>query len=470
MYLAEQFNWWPGGLPIRENFRQSIIAMISKRVFFLLVMSGAFYAYAQPVKQEIKQLVDTYAALGKFNGSILVAAQGKVLLNKGYGYKDIKNRTLNDKHTIYQIASLTKSFTATLILKLVELNRLSLSDKISRFYPGFPKGDSLTVAQLLAHTSGLSDNDSINKTKTYQGSEEAQFLAALKDRALDFSPGTDWKYSNAGYILLGYISEHVSGMSYYDAVRTYLFSPLQLDHSGFDFMGLASADKATGYWEFPENDTVRAATLIDYSGPRAAGAIYSTIGDLYKWHQGLQMGKLVSLSLLNRAYTAVKSNYGYGWIIDSVAKAKVVWHSGDIWGFKSELARVPADDICIIMLNNIEEVDLHIITRKILAILYHQAYQQPARTRIQLRPGLLKEYVGAYQLRPGEWITVSLEGNRLKATTTRKQELYAQKKDYFLLDDGREHLGIFFNRNSSGLVTDLSFTVGERKVVCPKRE
>ncbi|MCF0075782.1 serine hydrolase [Dyadobacter sp. CY261] len=433
-------------------------------------MSGAFCANAQPVKQQIKKLVDTYATLGKFNGSILVTAQGKVLLNKGYGYKDIKQKTLNDPHTIYQIASLTKSFTATLILKLVESNRLALTDKVSQFYPDLPKGDSITIDQLLSHTSGLSDDDSNTRTKTYPGSEEAKFLAALRDRALDFSPGTDWKYSNAGYILLGYLIERASGMSYYKAVRTYLFTPLGMNHSGFDFIGLSSPDKATGYWEFPQNDTARAATQIDYSGPRAAGAIYSTTADLYRWHQGLQTGKLVSSSLLNRAYTPVRNNYGYGWMIDSVASAKVVWHSGDIWGFKSELARVPADDVCITMLNNAEDVDLHIIARKILAILYHQSYQWPARTKIQFSTRLLQEYVGEYLLRPGEWIKVSLEGNHLKSTTTRKQELYAQKKDYFLLDDGREQLAVVFNRNSSGVVTGLSFSLGERKVVCPKKE
>ncbi|QKZ13560.1 serine hydrolase domain-containing protein [Spirosoma sp. KUDC1026] len=444
--------------------------MSNKRVFFLLVMSWAFCANAQPVKQQIEKLVDTYAALGKFNGSILVAAQGKLLLNKGYGYKDIKQKTFNDPHTIYQIASLTKSFTATLILKLVESNRLALTDKVSQFYPDLPKGDSITIDQLLSHTSGLSDDDSNTRTKTYPGSEEAKFLVALRERPLDFIPGTDWKYSNAGYILLGYIIEHVSGMSYYEAVRTYLFSPLGMNHSGFDFIGLSSPNKATGYWEFPQNDTARAATLIDYRGPRAAGAIYSTTGDLYQWHQGLQGGKLISSSLLNRAYTPVKNNYGYGWMIDSVGRTKVVWHSGDIWGFKSELARVPADDICIIMLNNMEDVDLHIITRKILAILYHQPYQWPARTRIQLSTRVLQAYIGEYQLRPGEWIKVSLDGHRLTATTTRKQELYAQKEDYFLLDDGREQLGVVFNRNSLGLVTDLSFSLGERKVICPKKE
>ncbi|GAB3281989.1 hypothetical protein GCM10027347_58010 [Larkinella harenae] len=432
-------------------------------------MSGwAFRTHAQRVEQQIGELVEAYAHLGKLNGSILVATQGKVLFQKGYGYQDVRKKTLNDTATVYQIASVTKTFTATLVLKLVELNQLSLADKVARFYPYFPKGDSITIEQLLAHTSGITNQES--EVKTAVGSDEDRFLASFKDQPFDFSPGTDWKYSNAGYILLGYIIERVTGMSYYEAVRAYLFNPLRMNHSGFDFKSLASKHKATGYWEYPESDTVQAATLINYEGPRAAGAIYSTIGDLFKWHQGLQAGKIVGLPLLHQAYQPVKSNYGYGWIIDSVAGAKVVWHSGDIWGFKSELARVPADDICIVILNNIEEVDLHSITHKILAILYHQPYQLPARNMVQLSPSELREYVGAYELRPGEWIKVTVEQNHLKATTNRKQELYAQKKDYFLLDDGKEHLGVTFNRNASGQVTNLSFTLGAQTMICPKKE
>ncbi|MRS60276.1 serine hydrolase [Larkinella terrae] len=444
---------------------------MNRTIFCFLVMSSwAFLSQAQRVDRQIGELIEAYARLGKFNGSILVAAHGKTVYQKGYGYQDIRKKTLNNAATVYQIASVTKTFTATLVLKLVELNRLSLADKVARFYPHFPKGDSVTIEQLLSHTSGIPNPESEVNPKTEVGSDEDRFLAAFKDRTFDFSPGTDWKYSNSGYILLGYIIERVTGMSYYDAVRTYLFTPLRMNHSGFDFKGLASPDKATGYWEYPESDTVQAATLINFEGPRAAGAIYSTIGDLYKWHQGLQAGKIVGLPLLDQAYQPVKSSYGYGWIIDSVAGAKVVWHSGDIWGFKSELARVPADDICIIILNNIEEVDLHSITRKILSILYHQPYQLPARNRIQLSPSNLQEYVGEYELRPGEWIKVTVEQNRLKSTTNRKQELYAQKKDFFLVDDGKEHLGVTFNRNDSGQVTNLSFTLGTRTVVCPKKE
>ncbi|MGV3602978.1 MAG: serine hydrolase domain-containing protein [Dyadobacter fermentans] len=442
--------------------------MLYKCIVLMSLLGSAMLCQAQTVNKQIENLVDTYAALRKFNGSILVAQRGEILLRKGYGYKNFQDKTLNDAKTVYQIASVTKSFTATLVLKLVETNKLALTDRIAKFYPQIPKSDSITIEQLLSHTSGISDNDSLTKHKTYKGSDEEQFIATLTERSLDFAPGSDFRYSNSGYILLGYIVQKVTGTNYYDAIKSRLFQPLQMEHSGFDFTGLSGKDKATGYWEFPTSDTVQPATLIEYFKPAAAGAIYSTVDDLFKWHQGLQSGKIVGKALLERAYTPVKGNYGYGWIIDSVAQAKVVWHSGDIWGFKSELARVPADDICIAMLSNIEDVDLHIITQKILAMIYGQPYQFPAQNKLQLAPEVRKEYVGEYSLRPGEFIKVTVENHSLMATTSRKQELYAQQKDKFLLDDGREQLPVTFTRDSIGKVTALSFTIGDRKIVCPK--
>lgn len=434
----------------------------------MTVITWMHFANAQGIQQQISDLVATYAELGKFNGSILVASNDGILLEKGYGYKDFKKKSPNDASTIYQIASVTKTFTSTLVLKLVELKQLSLVDKLSRFYPGFPKGDSVTIEHLLTHTSGISDDFSDTSYRIYKGSPEEVFIAVLAKRNYDFSPGAGWNYSNSGYILLGYVIQKITGMNYFDAVRAYIFKPLQMNQSGFDFVGLSNPDKATGYWAFPENDSVSPATLIDSSAPRAAGAIYSTVHDLYKWHLGLQTGKILSLPMLNKAYTAVKNNYGYGWIVDSFARAKVVSHSGDIWGFKSEFARVPHDNICITMLNNIEEVDLRIITRKILAILYHQPYQLPAKNKIQLGGTILQKYVGGYVIRPGEIISVSAENGHLMATTDRKQELYAQGEDLFLIDDGNEQKDIRFEKDSSGKVIALSFQNRGKKIICKK--
>ncbi|HEV8081967.1 MAG TPA: serine hydrolase [Chitinophagaceae bacterium] len=418
--------------------------------------------------KKIDELITAYLQSGKFNGSILVALHGKILLEKGYGFKNIKENTFNDSHTIFQIASVTKQFTATVILKLVELKKMSLTDKVSKYYPDFPKADSIRIENLLTHTSGISDHSKDTSFKIYNGSGEETFLASMKRREFDFSPGTSWNYSNSGYILLGYIIQKVSGMTYYEALRKYIFIPLKMNNSAFDFIHLMSKDKATGYWSFPESIAADTATLIDSSGPRAAGAIYSTIGDLYKWHEGLQTYKMVSKSSLEKAYTPFKNHYGYGWMIDSLFNKRIIHHSGDIWGFKSDIARVTEDDVCIVLLNNIESPDLGIITKNILAILYNQPYQLPAKNEIKLGDEILKKYIGSYEMQPGMVIEVTLENGHLMATTDHKEELYAQKENYFIADSGNNQLEIEFVNDEIGKIDNLFFYKEKQKIICKK--
>ncbi len=277
-----------------ENKKNQWTAICS----MLLLLVVGFSGNAQDKQKEIEHLIATYHKLGKFNGTILVAEQGKVLLERGYGFKNILKGTMNDQNTIYQIASVTKPFTSAVVLKLVELGKLHLSDSLSKFYPGFPKGDSVTIRHLLSHTSGISDTS----TNVIEGTKEKIFIEALKRRNFNFKPGTDWRYSNDGYILLGYIIEKVTGLSYYDAVRKYVFTPLRMHQSAFDFIKLNDRNKATGYWDFPLDRNIDKAKLIGFEGPRAAGSIYSTVGDLYKFHVGLQHGEIVDDSLLAKAH------------------------------------------------------------------------------------------------------------------------------------------------------------------------
>lgn len=435
----------------------------------LIAIVSSLKIVALDKSKTIDSLIRTYHKLGKMNGSILVAQQGKILYKSGIGCRDIKQKTLNDANTIYQIASVTKPFTSTLVLKLAQQKKLNLNDKVSKFYPQFPKGDSITVSQLLSHTSGVSDHQSDTTHKVDKPTALETFMEAMKNRPLDFSPGTQWRYSNSGYILLGYIIEKVTGMTYYQAIEKHIFKPLKMNQSAFDFIRLQDTNKATGYWVFPENENAEPARLIDYTAPQAAGAIYSTVSDLYKFYRGLQDGKLVKPSLLNKAYNEVKDNYGYGWLLEQLDDKQMVHHSGDIWGFKSEFARIPEDDICIAILNNIEDVDLHILSLKIVSILYGKPFQWPAENKVQLPTYVLNEYVGEYELRPGEVLKVETDGKKLKATTSNTQEMYAQEKDRFILDNGRGQMPVQFDRDQSGKVVSLSFQNGETKMICKKK-
>ncbi|MEO8712085.1 MAG: serine hydrolase domain-containing protein, partial [Parafilimonas sp.] len=316
-----------------------------KKIFaIILTLTLTQFLFAQDsTAKKLDELITAYANLDRFNGSVLIAQHGNILLQKGYGIKNADDNTMNDANTQFQIASVTKQFTATVILKLIELNKMSLKDKLSKYYSDFPNGDSISIENLLTHTSGLrnltEEDTSINET------DEQRMVPYLKTLKPDFAPSTNWHYSNSGYIMLGYIIQKVSGMSYWQAVRKYIFAPLKMNNSGFDFTHFTSNKKAVGYDVL--NDTLKQRSPItDSTVPFGAGSIYSTVEDMYKWHQGLQAYKIVNKELMNKAYTACAlHNYGFGWQIDSVYGRKMVSHSGSISGFGSNFARIPEDDI-----------------------------------------------------------------------------------------------------------------------------
>jgi CubicO group peptidase (beta-lactamase class C family) len=347
--------------------------MIKQLTILLLAFTTPVFSQDKP-----DELISAYVKMGSFNGSVLVAQHGQILLKKNYG--------LDDAHAVYQIASVTKTFTSALTLKLNELHLLSLTDKLSKYYPGYPKGDSITIQQLLTHTSGVYNytmNSDFMNTAASKPIDEEKMLALFKDQPLDFSPGTGWNYSNSGYMLLGYISQKVTHLSYQEAIRKYIFKPLNMNHSGFDFAHLAV--RATGYYADSANVYNKLAPMVDSSVSFAAGSIYSSVEDLYKWHTGLEHYQIIHKASTEKALTLVKNNYGYGWQIDSLYGHKIVYHGGGIWGFRSNFTRVPEDDICIVLLSNIETPVLESISKKLLAIHYHQPYEIPfKKTSIKL--------------------------------------------------------------------------------------
>ncbi len=371
-----------------------------KKIFVIVCTFFACNTLAaqDSIATKLNELVTAYAKLNKFNGSVLVAKQNKILLQKGYGIKDAAGKWMNDADTKFQIASVTKQFTAAVILKLVELKKMALTDKLSKYYSGFAYGDSISMEHLLTHTSGLKnfteEDTSINKTNEQL---MVPYLATLQP---DFAPGTKWHYTNSGYVMLGYIIQKVSGMSYWAAVRTYIFTPLQMNNSGFDFAN-APGNKATGYDVL--NDSVqRPSAVTDSTVPFGAGAVFSTVNDMYQWHKGLQQYKIVGKAVMDRAYTACsKNNYGYGWQIDSLFGRRILSHSGAISGFGSNFARVPEDDVCIVLLSNTSGStgDDIKMTNKLLAILYNQPYSIPVkRTQVPVSEEVLQQYTGTYEI------------------------------------------------------------------------
>ncbi len=440
-------------------------------VVFLIGISALLFA--QNKEQKLRELFETYAKLHKFNGSVLVAQNGKVLLHEGYGLKSVQDSVKNDANTIYQIGSITKQFTAVAILKLQEQKKLSTKDKITKYFPGYPKGDSITIEHLLTHTSGIpnytNDQTFMAKSATLPISETAM-IALFKDKPLDFSPGTKWNYSNSGYMLLGYIIQRVTKKPYEQVIRDMVFNPLNMQSSGFNFSGLSDARKAKGYFVLSETEHVE-ASLVDSSVSYAAGAIYSSTGDLYNWYRGLISGRVISKESLKTALNPVRNKYGYGFLIDSIHGEQVVSHSGGIFGFTSNLAMVPQDDVFVAMVNNYGNPNLMAITKDALAIVYEKSYTLPSpKKEIKLNAEVLGRYTGVYELTPQFKITITAEGERLfgQPTGQPRAELFAEKEDRFFLKviDAE----VEFKRDENGKVIQLILLQGGQTHLAKKVE
>ena len=443
-----------------------------KKFLSLLVSLGfVISCLAQDLSSKLDTLVSAYEKTHKFNGSALVARQGTILLNKGYGLRDASTGARNNENSIFQIGSVTKQFTATVIQKLQEEKKLSVQDKVSKFFPDYPKGDSITIEHLLTHTSGIFSYTSdrvFMSTEVSKPQTREQMMALFKDKPLQFAPGTNWQYSNSAYSLLGYIIEVVTKKPYEQVVREYIFKPVQMTHSGFDFAHLKKPERATGYFVLNDVDTVK-SPIVDSSVAYSAGAIYSTTGDLLRWHKALQNYAILPKPLQEKAYTPIRNNYGYGWIIDSIEGKRKVSHGGGIHGFTSNFARIPEDDIVVILLSNNSSPALQEMTNKIFQALYNRSYDLPMEHKaISLSEEKLKEYVGEYEITPELHLKLSVKDGQLLAEPTGQASatVYAEKEDYFFVK--KPDVQLQFTRNDKKEVTGFTLFQNGTTRTCKK--
>jgi len=409
-------------------------------IYFLLslVCLNGYNGFGQDPALKIDELIKAHSNAQKFNGTVLVAKQGRIIFEKGYGFRNVRDSVVNNVNTIFQVGSITKQFTATIILKLAEQKRLSLDDKLAKYFPSFPKGDSITIKNLLTHSSGIynyTENQEFMKSEAVNPASKSQMLALFENHPLNFQPGSKYSYSNSGYHLLGYIIEAVTGKPYEKAVREMILSPLKMSHSGFDYTHLKDSAKATGYKLLSKSVNVPAG-IVDSTVAFSAGALYSTVGDLLKWHTALQGAKVISKASMESSYTPYKSRYGYGWSIDTLFGRKIVEHSGGIFGFNTHILRVPSEDVVVIILNNMNTGGLGDIARSLLAIVYAQPYEIPVEKKeVLIDSSILSSYIGEYELIPGFVLKITLTNNRLKVQPTGQMayDLYAASETRFFM-------------------------------------
>jgi CubicO group peptidase (beta-lactamase class C family) len=411
-----------------------------KLFVFLFMLSLAFMGNAQQNKARIDSLMEYYAQTFDYNGAAFVSVKGKTLLKRGYGYQDYYKNIKNDPDNIFMMGSITKQFTAEIILMLAKENKLNLQDKLTKYFPGYPSGDKITIEHLLTHSSGIYNytEDTLWRNHPTMAVTEEQMLTVFKDKPLGFEPGAKFEYCNSGYMLLSYIIEKITGKPYADVATARILVPLKMAHSGFDYARLKDKRKTVGY-NSVMIDSFYISKVEDMTQSLGAGALYSTVEDLYKWHRALQSNTLLDKEWQQKAFTLHNSRYGYGWfVVNDFLGKKILGHSGGISGFYTYLMYLPQEDLCIALLTNVRHggVDLNEVSLNILKCLYDTTFRIPAiRKEIKLPLATLKNYEGEYVLAADTSISVTFKqkDQHLYMTVTDQPEdrIYAQTENMF---------------------------------------
>ncbi|HWC54403.1 MAG TPA: serine hydrolase [Chitinophagaceae bacterium] len=366
-----------------------------RKLLFLLLLPVSLLAqdkYATLVSQYMQALAD----VNHFRGAVLVMKQNKVLLRHAYGMADQELNVPNTPETKFRIGSITKQFTAACILQLVEAGKLSLDDKLSKFFPGYPKGDSVTIHMLLDHTSGIANYTAIpdfENVARLSWSKDSM-INFFKNKPYDFSPGTKFNYTNSGFFLLGCIIEKASGQSYNDYLRQHILDKLGMTNTGVDKLDSILPLRAKGYSK--KGDHYVNADFISMEWPFSAGSLYSTLDDMYKWDRALYSTSILSDAARKKMFTPNLDHYGYGIIIDSFENHLRIWHNGGIPGFLSHITRFPNDDMCIIIFSN-NETNTDLIDAGLSNILFDIPIIMPYQHKeVKIDPAILDRYVGKY--------------------------------------------------------------------------
>jgi CubicO group peptidase (beta-lactamase class C family) len=422
------------------------------------------------VKARLDQVASSYTANNAFMGSVLVVNGDDILLDKAYGMAILEWNVPNTTDTKFRLGSVTKQFTAALILIMQQDGKLNVADPVSKYLPDAPKTwEKITIANLLGHTSGIPNLTSFKEFGAWASSARTfdEKFVFFKDKPLDFEPGSKFDYSNSNFIVLGGILEKASGKKYGDLLRERIFDPLGMKDSGLDSDDLLLPKRAEGYMPGPKGLIV--ARSESMSVPFSAGSIYSTTGDLLKWEHGLFEGKLLSADSLKAMTTPGKGDYGMGVFIQTQDGVKVVHHQGGIEGFNSSLAYVPDKRVCVVVLANVNGLAAGQGGQQLLdLVLGKPVTLDSERKAVPIAKDELQKFVGVYDLAPTFSLTVAIAGEGLAVQGTGQPALpvlYQGVKDghprFYSATVGAE---IEFVPDATGAITSLILHQGGANV------
>jgi CubicO group peptidase (beta-lactamase class C family) len=382
---------------------------------------------APSLAARIEAYIEPYVRTNNFSGVVLVTRDGQALFRKGYGLAVREFDVPVTPSTKFQVASVSKSFTAAAVLILAQQGRLRTSDPLKRFIPDYPNGDRITLHHLLTHTSGIPN---VNAFPDYEAKSRfphglGEIVSWFKDMPLDFEPGTRYSYSNSNYNVIAFIIERVSGRSYGEFLAEAIFRPLEMKDTGH--RGDARAvipDLAGGYSPRGGEDVERAADL-DWTIKTGNGSLYTTVDDLAKWDRALDGDRVLDADSRRKMFTDYIDGVGYGWFIRKGAHPSVAIN-GRAPGFSASLERFVEDKSCVIVLSNLYSSITHTISGDIAAIVYGEDRKPLVpSTPVEVGADEMARYVGRYRFgqdfsfspgapvevrRDGRWLVLEVGG------------------------------------------------------------
>lgn len=398
--------------------------------------------------------------------AVLVARGDTVLYRGAHGRADVAAGTPLKPGDRFRIGSVTKQFAAAGVLALVEAGKVTLDDPLSKYVPGYPNGDHITVLQLLNHTSGVKSYTGIpghmagpirNDLST------AQLIDVFKDHPVDFAPGTQWAYNNSGYVLAGAVIEAASGMPWHEYLRITFFEPLGMRDTGYGHDPAVVAKQVRGYTH--DGSKPVPAMPLSMTQPHAAGALVSNVDDLLRWNRALHEGRVLKPETYQQMITPVgkaagpNANYGFGLVVDTVRNQSQLQHGGGIFGFSTQLSYLPGPDITVAVLENDDTYPGRerpgAIARRLAAIALGDPY--PASTPIAVDAAALKAMEGVYRFDAATTRTLRVVDGRLTAQRSGsvRSALVPIATDAFLYEDGFNRLKL--QRDAQGRITGMRF-------------
>lgn len=398
--------------------------------------------------------VQAYVNQKRFQGTVLVAREGKPLFRKSYGLANAEWDIANTPDTKFRLGSISKQFTATLILQLAEQGKLKLEDSIRKYYPDGPASwDAVTIHHLLCHQSGIpsyTEMPSFFAKMAGTARTPAEIVQLTQNMPLEFDPGTKYKYDNTGYILLGYVIEKVTGVSYEEHLRKTLLEPLGMKDTGFDHYETILPRRAEGYQY--EKGKLERAPFLHMSLPYAAGSLYSTVDDLLRWDEALNGTRVLSEESKKKAWTEYKNRYGYGWTMGTHHGKSSIEHGGGINGFNTMLMRVPSEKLVAVALSNVNTRAVGEIAEGLLGLALGKTIDPPKeRVRIGMRPDQMKVFEGVYARDAVLKLEVKLEGDHLRAKPTGQREVRLDAMSATRFFNEEANLEIEFEKDASAL-------------------